>query len=96
MNYLTTNTSSSQFLSSLHPPAAQTVGPRPAAAAAATAPVRTIPQYKYTAGVRNPQQHINTQPPVSMQQVRLQRHDLLFNIQLSSRVPECFSLVLLH
>ncbi|XP_059961951.1 polyadenylate-binding protein 1-like [Mesoplodon densirostris] len=35
----------------------QTMGPRPTAAAAAATPaVRTVPQYKYAAGVRNPQQ----------------------------------------
>ncbi|XP_045154508.1 LOW QUALITY PROTEIN: polyadenylate-binding protein 1-like [Echinops telfairi] len=46
----------------------QTMGPRPAAAAAAAAPaVRTVPQYKYAAGVRNPQ-HLNAQPQVTMQQ----------------------------
>lgn len=46
------------------------MGPRPAAAAAAATPaVRTVPQYKYAAGVRNPQQHLNTQPQVAMQQV---------------------------
>ncbi|NWH53791.1 PABP1 protein, partial [Fregata magnificens] len=47
----------------------QTMGPRPAAAATAATPaVRTVPQYKYAAGVRNPQQHLNTQPQVAMQQ----------------------------
>lgn len=46
------------------------MGPRPAAAAAAATPaVRTVSQYKYAAGVRNPQQHLNTQPQVAMQQV---------------------------
>uniref|UniRef100_A0A667X8C2 Polyadenylate-binding protein n=1 Tax=Myripristis murdjan TaxID=586833 RepID=A0A667X8C2_9TELE len=36
--------------------AAQTMGPRPTTAAAAAAPpVRGVPQYKYAAGVRNPQ-----------------------------------------
>jgi len=46
------------------------MGPRPAAAATAATPaVRTVPQYKYAAGVRNPQQHLNTQPQVAMQQV---------------------------
>ena len=50
--------------------AAQTMGPRPAtAAAAAAAPVRGVPQYKYAAGVRNPQQHMPAQPQVTMQQV---------------------------
>lgn len=47
------------------------MGPRPAtaAAAAAAAPVRGVPQYKYAPGVRNPQQHMNPQPQVAMQQV---------------------------
>ena len=41
----------------------QAMGPRPAAAAAAaTLVVRTVPQYKYAVGVRNPQQHLNAQP----------------------------------
>uniref|UniRef100_A0A3Q3XDJ0 Polyadenylate-binding protein n=1 Tax=Mola mola TaxID=94237 RepID=A0A3Q3XDJ0_MOLML len=31
---------------------------RPAGASATAAPVRTMPQYKYAAGVRNPQQHM--------------------------------------
>uniref|UniRef100_A0A8C2WGP7 Polyadenylate-binding protein n=1 Tax=Cyclopterus lumpus TaxID=8103 RepID=A0A8C2WGP7_CYCLU len=48
----------------------QTMGPRPASAAAA-APVRGVPQYKYATGVRNPQQHIPAQPQVPMQQFSL-------------------------
>ncbi|XP_052598042.1 polyadenylate-binding protein 1-like [Peromyscus californicus insignis] len=41
---------------------AQTTGQRPAAAASiATTPVRSVPQYKYTSGVENPQQHLNAQ-----------------------------------
>ncbi|XP_034154360.1 polyadenylate-binding protein 1b isoform X2 [Pangasianodon hypophthalmus] len=72
--------------------AAQTVGPRPtaAAAAAAAAPVRTIPQYKYTAGVRNPQQHINTQPQVSMQQpaVHMQGQEPLTASMLAAAPPQ--------
>ncbi len=53
--------------------AAQTMGPRPstAAAAASAPPVRGVPQYKYTPNIRSPQQHMNTQPQVTMQQVRL-------------------------
>uniref|UniRef100_A0A8C6S137 Polyadenylate-binding protein n=1 Tax=Nannospalax galili TaxID=1026970 RepID=A0A8C6S137_NANGA len=44
----------------------QTMGPRPAAAAAAATPaVCTVPQYKYAAGVRNRQQHLN--PAVHVQ-----------------------------
>uniref|UniRef100_A0A671TQK6 Polyadenylate-binding protein n=1 Tax=Sparus aurata TaxID=8175 RepID=A0A671TQK6_SPAAU len=48
---------------------AQTMGPRPAtAAAAAAAPVRGVPQYKYAAGVRNTQQHMSQpQPAVHVQ-----------------------------
>lgn len=54
--------------------AAQTMGPRPATAAAAAAtPVRGVPQYKYAAGVRNPQQHMSAQPQVTMQQVGMHR-----------------------
>ncbi|XP_060798380.1 polyadenylate-binding protein 1b [Neoarius graeffei] len=72
--------------------AAQTVGPRPsaAAAAAAAAPVRTIPQYKYTAGVRNPQQHLNTQPQVSMQQpaVHVQGQEPLTASMLAAAPPQ--------
>lgn len=51
--------------------AAQAMGPRPTAAAASAPPVRGVPQYKYTPSVRSPQQHMNTQPQVTMQQVRL-------------------------
>ncbi|GAB1301670.1 Polyadenylate-binding protein [Apodemus speciosus] len=41
----------------------QTMGQRPApASSGAATPVRSIPQYKYTAGVRNSQQHVNAQP----------------------------------
>uniref|UniRef100_A0A2I3GN07 PABP n=1 Tax=Nomascus leucogenys TaxID=61853 RepID=A0A2I3GN07_NOMLE len=40
----------------------QTMGPCPAAAAAAT------PHYNYAAGVRSPQKHLNAQPQVTMQQ----------------------------
>lgn len=48
----------------------QTMGPQAATAAAAAATnVRGVPQYKYAAGVRNPQQHMTAQPQVTMQQV---------------------------
>lgn len=51
--------------------ATQTLGQRAAGASTtAAAPVRTMPQYKYAAGVRNPQQHMASQPQVPMQQVR--------------------------
>lgn len=49
--------------------ATQALSQRPASASAAAAPVRAMPQYKYAAGVRNPQQHMASQPQVTMQQV---------------------------
>uniref|UniRef100_A0A8C2X2P9 Polyadenylate-binding protein n=1 Tax=Cyclopterus lumpus TaxID=8103 RepID=A0A8C2X2P9_CYCLU len=49
--------------------ATQALGQRPTGASATAAPVRAMPQYKYAAGVRNPQQHMASQPQVPMQQV---------------------------
>ncbi|XP_003812655.4 polyadenylate-binding protein 3 [Pan paniscus] len=73
----------------------QTVGPRPAAAAAAAAAaatpaVRTVPRYKYAAGVRNPQQHLNAQPQVTMQQpaVHVQGQETLTASRLASAPPQ--------
>nr|XP_004054321.2 polyadenylate-binding protein 3 [Gorilla gorilla gorilla] len=70
----------------------QTVGPRPAAAAAAAATpaVRTVPRYKYAAGVRNPQQHLNAQPQVTMQQpaVHVQGQETLTASRLASAPPQ--------
>ncbi|XP_072266927.1 polyadenylate-binding protein 1 [Pyxicephalus adspersus] len=71
----------------------QTMGPRPAtaaAAAAATSTVRTVPQYKYAAGVRNPQQHINTQQQVAMQQpaVHVQGQEPLTASMLAAAPPQ--------
>ena len=54
--------------------ATQALGQRPAGASAAPAPVRAMPQYKYAAGVRNPQQHMASQPQVAMQQVPTPSH----------------------
>uniref|UniRef100_A0A672YW43 Polyadenylate-binding protein n=2 Tax=Sphaeramia orbicularis TaxID=375764 RepID=A0A672YW43_9TELE len=71
--------------------ASQTMGPRPAtAAAAAAAPVRGVPQYKYAAGVRNPQQHMTTQPPVPMQQpaVHVQGQEPLTASMLAAAPPQ--------
>ncbi|KAL4838346.1 hypothetical protein H8958_009976 [Nasalis larvatus] len=68
-----------------------TVGPRPAAAAAAATPaVRTVPRYKYVAGVRNPQQHLNAQPQVTMQQpaVHVQGQETLTASMLASAPPQ--------
>ncbi|PNJ02609.1 polyadenylate-binding protein 3 [Pongo abelii] len=69
----------------------QTVGPRPAAAAAAATPaVRTVPRYKYAAGVRNPQQHLNAQSEVTMQQpaVHVQGQETLTASMLASAPPQ--------
>lgn len=68
----------------------QTMGPRPATAAAANSAVRTVPQYKYAAGVRNPQQHLNTQPQVAMQQpaVHVQGQEPLTASMLAAAPPQ--------
>ncbi|KAG8570376.1 hypothetical protein GDO81_011247 [Engystomops pustulosus] len=71
----------------------QTMGPRPpaaAAAAAATSNVRSVPQYKYAAGVRNPQQHLNAQPQCAMQQpaVHVQGQEPLTASMLASAPPQ--------
>ncbi|XP_012691526.1 polyadenylate-binding protein 1b [Clupea harengus] len=73
----------------------QPMGPRPtaaaAAAAAAAAPgVRGVPQYKYAPGVRNPQQHMNTQPQVPMQQpaVHVQGQEPLTASMLAAAPPQ--------
>ncbi|XP_032436543.1 polyadenylate-binding protein 1A-like [Xiphophorus hellerii] len=71
--------------------AAQTVAPRPpAAATATTAPVRGVPQYKYAAGVRNPQQHITSQPQVNLQQpaVHVQGQEPLTASMLAAAPPQ--------
>ncbi|XP_076006001.1 polyadenylate-binding protein 1A-like [Genypterus blacodes] len=69
----------------------QTMGPRPAStAAAAAAPVRAVPQYKYTAGVRNTQQHMSAQPQVTMQQpaVHVQGQEPLTASMLAAAPPQ--------
>ncbi|XP_037330965.2 polyadenylate-binding protein 1A-like [Pungitius pungitius] len=67
----------------------QSMGPRPAATAA-VAPVRGVPQYKYAAGVRNPQQHMPTQPQVPMQQpaVHVQGQEPLTASMLAAAPPQ--------
>uniref|UniRef100_A0A8C5EP00 Polyadenylate-binding protein n=1 Tax=Gouania willdenowi TaxID=441366 RepID=A0A8C5EP00_GOUWI len=71
---------------------AQPMGPRPAAAPAPQiAPVRGVPQYKYTAGIRNSQQHIPAQPQVSMQQqpaVHVQGQEPLTASMLAAAPPQ--------
>ncbi|XP_006869372.1 PREDICTED: polyadenylate-binding protein 1-like isoform X1 [Chrysochloris asiatica] len=69
----------------------QTIGPRPATAAVAAAPaVRTIPQYKYAARVRNLQHHLNAQPQFTMQQsaVDVQGQEPLTASMLASALPQ--------
>uniref|UniRef100_A0A669C6K7 Polyadenylate-binding protein n=1 Tax=Oreochromis niloticus TaxID=8128 RepID=A0A669C6K7_ORENI len=58
--------------------------------AAAATPVRGVPQYKYAAGVRNPQQHMNTQPQVTMQQpaVHVQGQEPLTASMLAAAPPQ--------
>uniref|UniRef100_G3NI20 Poly A binding protein, cytoplasmic 1 b n=1 Tax=Gasterosteus aculeatus aculeatus TaxID=481459 RepID=G3NI20_GASAC len=62
---------------------AQSMGPRPAAAAT-VAPVRGVPQYKYAAGVRNPQQHMPAQPPA----VHVQGQEPLTASMLAAAPPQ--------
>uniref|UniRef100_A0A4W3JME2 Polyadenylate-binding protein n=1 Tax=Callorhinchus milii TaxID=7868 RepID=A0A4W3JME2_CALMI len=67
--------------------ATQTMGPRPGT----TAPgVRSFTQYKYAAGVRNPQQHLNAQPQVTMQQpaVHVQGQEPLTASMLAAAPPQ--------
>uniref|UniRef100_A0AAQ5YT95 PABP n=1 Tax=Amphiprion ocellaris TaxID=80972 RepID=A0AAQ5YT95_AMPOC len=63
---------------------------RPASASATAAPVRTMPQYKYAAGVRNPQQHMASQPQVTMQQpaVHVQGQEPLTASMLAAAPPQ--------
>uniref|UniRef100_A0A3Q3WYR7 Polyadenylate-binding protein n=1 Tax=Mola mola TaxID=94237 RepID=A0A3Q3WYR7_MOLML len=72
----------------VRPQPTQTMGPRPSAAAAA--PVRGVPQYKYAAGVRNTQQHITAQPQVTMQQpaVHVQGQEPLTASMLAAAPPQ--------
>ncbi|XP_072548697.1 polyadenylate-binding protein 1A [Salminus brasiliensis] len=72
--------------------ASQPMGPRPTSAGTATgtAPVRAVPQYKYTPGVRNPQQHLGAQPQVPMQQpaVHVQGQEPLTASMLAAAPPQ--------
>uniref|UniRef100_A0AAZ3Q5Q9 PABP n=1 Tax=Oncorhynchus tshawytscha TaxID=74940 RepID=A0AAZ3Q5Q9_ONCTS len=68
----------------------QTMGPRAPSAPVSGAPVRGVPQYKYATGVRNPQNHINSQPQVTMQQpaVHVQGQDPLTASMLAAAPPQ--------
>uniref|UniRef100_A0A8C5VVD0 Polyadenylate-binding protein n=1 Tax=Microcebus murinus TaxID=30608 RepID=A0A8C5VVD0_MICMU len=69
----------------------QTMGAHPAAAAAGANPgVCTVAQYKYAAGVRNPQQQLNAQPQVTMQQpaIHVQEQEPLTASMLASAPPQ--------
>uniref|UniRef100_A0A672PCH6 Polyadenylate-binding protein n=1 Tax=Sinocyclocheilus grahami TaxID=75366 RepID=A0A672PCH6_SINGR len=82
----------SQALCSVFLAASQAMGPRPSIAGAATgtAQVRGVPQYKYAAGVRNPQQHMPTQPQMPMQQpaVHVQGQEPLTASMLAAAPPQ--------
>uniref|UniRef100_A0AAQ5YXK6 Polyadenylate-binding protein n=1 Tax=Amphiprion ocellaris TaxID=80972 RepID=A0AAQ5YXK6_AMPOC len=58
---------------------------RPASASATAAPVRTMPQYKYAAGVRNPQQHMASQPQPA---VHVQGQEPLTASMLAAAPPQ--------
>uniref|UniRef100_A0AAQ4QH79 PABP n=1 Tax=Gasterosteus aculeatus aculeatus TaxID=481459 RepID=A0AAQ4QH79_GASAC len=68
----------------------QALGQRPTGASATAAPVRAMPQYKYAAGVRNPQQHMASQPQVNMQQpaVHVQGQEPLTASMLAAAPPQ--------
>uniref|UniRef100_A0A6Q2YMZ1 PABP n=1 Tax=Esox lucius TaxID=8010 RepID=A0A6Q2YMZ1_ESOLU len=69
----------------------QTMGPRaPSVAPGTGAQLRGVPQYKYAAGVRNPHQHINTQPQVTLQQpaVHVQGQEPLTASMLAAAPPQ--------
>uniref|UniRef100_A0A8C5N5K2 Polyadenylate-binding protein n=1 Tax=Gouania willdenowi TaxID=441366 RepID=A0A8C5N5K2_GOUWI len=72
------------------PAATQALSQRPANASTTATPVRAMPQYKYTAGVRNPQQHMATQPQVAMQQpaVHVQGQEPLTASMLAAAPPQ--------
>uniref|UniRef100_A0AAQ5Y3D9 Polyadenylate-binding protein n=1 Tax=Amphiprion ocellaris TaxID=80972 RepID=A0AAQ5Y3D9_AMPOC len=74
----------------VRPQPTQALSQRPASASATAAPVRTMPQYKYAAGVRNPQQHMASQPQVTMQQpaVHVQGQEPLTASMLAAAPPQ--------
>uniref|UniRef100_A0AAX7V408 Polyadenylate-binding protein n=1 Tax=Astatotilapia calliptera TaxID=8154 RepID=A0AAX7V408_ASTCA len=63
----------------------QALNQRPANASAAAAPVRAMPQYKYAAGVRNPQQHMASQPQPA---VHVQGQEPLTASMLAAAPPQ--------
>lgn len=85
----TTNTQVPRMMASQRMPT-QALNQRPANASAAAAPVRAMPQYKYAAGVRNPQQHMASQPQVTMQQpaVHVQGQEPLTASMLAAAPPQ--------
>ncbi|KAM3850472.1 polyadenylate-binding protein 1A-like isoform 2-T2 [Diretmus argenteus] len=68
----------------------QALSQRPASASATAAPVRAMPQYKYAAGIRNPQQPMASQPQVPMQQpaVHVQGQEPLTASMLAAAPPQ--------
>uniref|UniRef100_A0A7N8XEX0 Polyadenylate-binding protein n=1 Tax=Mastacembelus armatus TaxID=205130 RepID=A0A7N8XEX0_9TELE len=74
----------------VRPQPTQALNQRPATASATAAPVRAMPQYKYAASVRNPQQHMASQPQVTMQQpaVHVQGQEPLTASMLAAAPPQ--------
>uniref|UniRef100_A0AAQ4QJJ0 Polyadenylate-binding protein n=1 Tax=Gasterosteus aculeatus aculeatus TaxID=481459 RepID=A0AAQ4QJJ0_GASAC len=73
------------FKNTSSPPATQALGQRPTGASATAAPVRAMPQYKYAAGVRNPQQHMASQPQPA---VHVQGQEPLTASMLAAAPPQ--------
>uniref|UniRef100_A0AAX7T9Q4 PABP n=1 Tax=Astatotilapia calliptera TaxID=8154 RepID=A0AAX7T9Q4_ASTCA len=80
----TTNTQVPRMMASQRMPT-QALNQRPANASAAAAPVRAMPQYKYAAGVRNPQQHMASQPQPA---VHVQGQEPLTASMLAAAPPQ--------
>uniref|UniRef100_A0A8D3CBB0 Polyadenylate-binding protein n=1 Tax=Scophthalmus maximus TaxID=52904 RepID=A0A8D3CBB0_SCOMX len=73
------------FFSSFLTSATQALNQRPTSASATAAPVRAMPQYKYAAGVRNPQQHMASQPQPA---VHVQGQEPLTASMLAAAPPQ--------
>ncbi|KAI9537308.1 Polyadenylate-binding protein 1A [Dissostichus eleginoides] len=85
----TPNTQVPRMMASQRMPT-QALSQRPAGSSATAVPVRAMPQYKYAAGVRNPQQHMASQPQVPMQQpaVHVQGQEPLTASMLAAAPPQ--------
>uniref|UniRef100_A0A8C9XZ73 Polyadenylate-binding protein n=1 Tax=Sander lucioperca TaxID=283035 RepID=A0A8C9XZ73_SANLU len=84
--HLATSLNVQVSLFTFFPSATQALSQRPAGASATAAPVRAMPQYKYAAGVRNPQQHMASQPQVPA--VHVQGQEPLTASMLAAAPPQ--------